>query len=154
MRNRLSVHERMSEVELDEPGIGTRLASEIVQKADGVFLWVKLVVSSMLDGLGNFDRGADLERRLSELPEDLENLYWHMIYRVKPVWYLEEGFRLLLIVKAARFGLNILQLCFADMQVKDFALKCEVNALDMGAMLQPRLIASCVVVVLRTMRIL
>jgi len=134
VRTRLSVHERMKEVELEEPGISARLASEIVTKASGVFLWVKLVVNSLLDGLGNFDRGTDLERRLGELPEDLENLYWHMIDRVKPVWYLEEGFRLLLLVKAAIFNLRVLQLCFADMQVEDFALKCKMNELDKETM--------------------
>jgi len=37
---------------------------EIVQTADGVFLWVFLVVRSLLEGLTNADRIVDLQRRL------------------------------------------------------------------------------------------
>lgn len=75
VRNRLSINKRMKELEHEEPALRPRLAFEIVSKASGVFLWVKLVVHSLPEGLGNYDRGADLERRLQELPEDLEDLY-------------------------------------------------------------------------------
>jgi chromatin segregation and condensation protein Rec8/ScpA/Scc1 (kleisin family) len=62
---------------------------------------VRLVIYSLLEGLRNFDRPDDMRRRLNELPENLEDLYWHMIDRVTSKWYVEEGFRLLLLVKAA-----------------------------------------------------
>jgi chromatin segregation and condensation protein Rec8/ScpA/Scc1 (kleisin family) len=130
VRNRLSTHERMKELECEEPELAPRLTSDIISKASGVFLWVKLVVYSLLEGLGNYDRGADLVRRLEELPEDLEDLYWHMLDRVKPAWYLEEGFRLLLIVKSALQPLNVLQLCFADMQDPQLAFKSKQNEIS------------------------
>src|SRR4030095_932478 len=75
---------------------------------------VKLVVHSLLEGIQNFDRGIDLERRLNELPEELTDLYWHMLDRVRPVWYLEEGFKLLLLVQAAVMPLTLLQLAFTE----------------------------------------
>lgn len=127
VQNRLSNHNRMKELQDEEPELGPRLISEILSKAAGVFLWVKLVVHSLLEGLGNFDRGEDLERRLRELPNDLEDLYWHILDRVKPVWYLEEGFRLLLLVKASQSPLTLRQLYFADIQDTEFAIRAGLN---------------------------
>lgn len=127
VRNRLSHNERMRELQDEEPELASQLVSEILNKAAGVFLWVKLVVHSLLEGLSNFDRGIDLKRRLQELPNDLEDLYWHILDRVKPAWYLEEGFRLLLLVKTAQAPLTLRQLCFADIQEPDFAIRSKQN---------------------------
>jgi hypothetical protein len=107
-------HERMRALEDHEPDLRTSLTSAIVDKASGVFLWVHLVVRSLLDGLGNYDIGKDLRRRLDDLPEELEALYWLMVQNVKPAWYLEEGFRLLRMVKASSSGVTLLRLLFAE----------------------------------------
>lgn len=93
VKNKFNDDHRFKELEVEEPGLGSNLALQVVNKASGVFLWVKLVVNSLLEGIQNFDRGIDLERRLNEVPEDLTDLYWHMLDRVRPVWYLEEGFK-------------------------------------------------------------
>lgn len=114
VNNKLSDHERMRALEDYEPGLRTSLTSAIVGKASGVFLWVHLVVRSLLDGLGNYDVGDDLRRRLDDLPEELEALYWVMVQNVKPAWYLEEGFRLLRMVKASPSGVTLLRLLFAE----------------------------------------
>lgn len=76
------------------------LITEIVTSASGVFLWVRLVVSSLLKGLGNDDSVDDLQARLRVLPKDLESLYRHMILRVDEV-YEQESSRIFLIVGAA-----------------------------------------------------
>ncbi|KAE8441097.1 hypothetical protein EG329_005864 [Mollisiaceae sp. DMI_Dod_QoI] len=128
---RFSAHERFKELEIEEPGAGSELASEVVNKASGVFLWVKLVVHSLLQGLGNYDRSIDLERRLNELPEDLDDLYWHILDRVKPAWYLEEGFKLLLLVHAAVVPLNLLQLAFADTVNTNLATQFQINEMTL-----------------------
>jgi len=99
--NKLSNNDRMKTIEIIKPSLRADLTSSIVTKASGVFLWVYLIVGSLLDGLGNYNVGADLKRRLDNLPVELEALYWHMINRVRPQWYLEEGFRLLRIVKVS-----------------------------------------------------
>ena len=59
---------------------------EVCNKAQGVFLWVKLVVRSLLDGLSNSDRMTDLRARLEALPSDLEDLYRHMIGQVDKLY--------------------------------------------------------------------
>lgn len=55
------------------------LVNEVVSKAQGVFLWVYLVVRSLLTGLTNADRIMDLRRRLRHLPADLEAYFAHML---------------------------------------------------------------------------
>lgn len=111
--------ERFKELAIEEPDLGSSLARQVVMKASGVFLWVKLVVHSLLEGMRNFDRGIDLEKRLNELPQDLDDLYWHMLDRVRPVWYLGEGFKLLLLVYHAVVPLALLQLAFAEFEIPE-----------------------------------
>lgn len=54
------------------------LINEIVEKASGVFLWVVLVVRSLLNGLKNADRISDLQRRLRKFPDTLEKYFSHI----------------------------------------------------------------------------
>lgn len=115
VEKRFNDNSSFQELKIEEPGIGPDLALQVVNKASGVFLWVKLVVHSLLEGIQNFDRSIDLERRLEELPEDLDDLYWHMLDRVDRDWYLEEGFKLLLLAHTAVIPLTLLQLTFVDL---------------------------------------
>lgn len=60
------------------------LPTEIVDAAEGVFLWVSLATRSLLDGVTERDTLPELKRRLQELPRKLEDLYDHImesIYR-------------------------------------------------------------------------
>jgi hypothetical protein len=54
------------------------LVQEIVEKSDGVFLWVKIVVRSLLEGFRNRDTIPDLQKRLRLFPRELEPLYDHL----------------------------------------------------------------------------
>ncbi|KAI0115538.1 hypothetical protein GGR51DRAFT_555973 [Nemania sp. FL0031] len=58
------------------------LSSLIVDRADGVFLWVRLVVSELLVAMGNSDSLVQLEQRLAEIPTDLRPLFNQMLRRV------------------------------------------------------------------------
>lgn len=53
------------------------LVSDIFDKADRVFLWVVLVVRDRLEGLWNEDGVGDLQRRLKQIPSDLEQYFAH-----------------------------------------------------------------------------
>lgn len=56
------------------------------EKAQGVFLWVYLVTRSLERGLTNGDEIIDLQKRVDELPSDLEE-YFHVIFtRIEPVY--------------------------------------------------------------------
>jgi hypothetical protein len=58
------------------------LVEDIIDKADGVFLWVILVVASLLNGIQGADSIEDLQETLHRLPEDLEKLYEHIFSRL------------------------------------------------------------------------
>jgi hypothetical protein len=99
--DKLAKNDQMQLLVNEEPERGPQLIVEIVSKAQGVFLWVDLVVTSLLNGLQNFDRISDLRRRVELLPPDLENLYKHMLQHIEPL-YLKQASRILQLVRAAR----------------------------------------------------
>ncbi|KAK3984169.1 hypothetical protein QBC44DRAFT_385972 [Cladorrhinum sp. PSN332] len=73
-----------------EPEFTAGLIKNVVCKASGVFLWVKLVVSSLLDGMKYGDRVSDLQKRLDALPPDLDDLYGRILDQLSPS-YLEHA---------------------------------------------------------------
>jgi hypothetical protein len=72
------------------PGDGNWLIAEIVQRANGVFLWVILVVRSLIHGFRSGDGMQHLRQRLNALPVDLETLFGHIMERIEPE-YQEES---------------------------------------------------------------
>ena len=56
----------------------SELVAEIIGKAKGVWLWVILVVRSLLQGLRNKDTVSDLLVRLNRIPEELEQFSLQM----------------------------------------------------------------------------
>ncbi|OQV08118.1 hypothetical protein CLAIMM_12437 isoform 2 [Cladophialophora immunda] len=63
-----------------------RLISEIVSRAQGVFLWVYLVSRSLREGLINGDSLTLLYERLLEMPSDLEEFFEKLIRSVDKVY--------------------------------------------------------------------
>ena len=90
------------------------LVAEIVAKAEGVFLWVRLVVDILLEVLQ--DRGAisDLRMKLKELPPALggpKGLYMSMLRDVKPELRLQ-GIRIFQILRTTDRPVSALVLHF------------------------------------------
>lgn len=88
VNDKLHDHPRMQQLAYQSPKDTKALVSDLVQAAQGVFLWVRLVVRSLLEGLQNHDEIAILTERLHELPTDLEELFRYMLQRV-PIRYKE-----------------------------------------------------------------
>ncbi|PMD20659.1 hypothetical protein NA56DRAFT_659659 [Hyaloscypha hepaticicola] len=84
--DKLEGHKRMRLLREAEPDHAAELVNEVVAKASGVFLWVMLVIKSLLDGLRNRDGIDDLRRRLSDLPADLNTFFTHMLNNVEPLY--------------------------------------------------------------------
>ncbi|KXJ89031.1 hypothetical protein Micbo1qcDRAFT_13906 [Microdochium bolleyi] len=57
------------------------IARCLVDRSDGVFLWVQLVTRSLMDGASNHDSLQLLWNRIREIPDDLEALYRSMLDR-------------------------------------------------------------------------
>lgn len=117
VREKLEGREEVSRMSLAEPSEFHQLVEEIIAKASGVFLWVTLAVRSLLEGLTNFDRMADLQFRLKEIPDDLSQLYWHMLRSIKPSFYLGQAAKLLRImhtVYSHSWTMTVEHLAFAE----------------------------------------
>ncbi|KAJ5995764.1 hypothetical protein N7481_002741 [Penicillium waksmanii] len=91
----------------------TELALDIVQRSNGVFLWVYLVVLLVKQGLVNEDRLVDLKRRVSAYPADLNNFFKHIMDSLDPLYQAQiaTGFSVAL---AAREPLSIVSFWYLD----------------------------------------
>ena len=65
------------------------IASMIVRRAEGVFLWVKLAVRDQLEGIRNHDDANQMLERLNRLPDEIEGIYLHMLKRIDKVYWKE-----------------------------------------------------------------
>ena len=80
-------------MKVDDSGVRderSSIAEMIVEKADGVFLWVELAVKSQISGIRNDDDLETLRKRLESLSPEVEGLYTNMIHRIDKT-YQEEA---------------------------------------------------------------
>jgi hypothetical protein len=61
--------------------ISDKLISKIVRKAEGVFIWVRLVLAELLVAIEARDIDA-LDQKLEDLPSDLEELYSRIVEKI------------------------------------------------------------------------
>lgn len=79
VQDTLSKSPRFQQLREEDPQC-PNFVHNIVDHADGVFLWVFLVVRSLLDGLTNSDRIKDLQERVNETPKDLEDYFKTILF--------------------------------------------------------------------------
>jgi hypothetical protein len=89
------------------------LVNEVVERAQGVFLWVSLVTKSLLNGFTYGDSLRTLQMRLEHLPVDLEDFFQHMLNSVEAV-YQKQMAETFLIALAANEALPLLIYSFLD----------------------------------------
>lgn len=111
--DKFAENKRYVQLKSREGTYAAELVESVVQKASGVFLWVYLVVDSLLQGLDNADRVSDLQRRLELIPSDLEALFDKMLNSLEP-FYFSHACQLIQIVRASQKPLSLLALSFAD----------------------------------------
>lgn len=98
----LTKHPRVKELwEMDELEV-IDIIEMIVQKSSGVFLWVRLAVRSLTDGLRKQDGVRDLRRRLDALPANLNDFYRYMFGRLSSL-HKQQASMLLQIVYRSTF---------------------------------------------------
>ncbi|KAI1860792.1 uncharacterized protein JN550_011254 [Neoarthrinium moseri] len=120
---------RFAQLRRRERQFADQLVEDIVSKASGVFLWVSLVVSSLLSGMGNGDRVADFQRRLNLLPPDLTDLYEKILQSLDP-FYLEHAAQLFSLVGASGEPMSLLLASFVDEENPIFAVGMAVTPLS------------------------
>jgi hypothetical protein len=116
INGRLRSNPRMESIFRQEPTRAAVLMEMMLDRAEGVFLWVVLVVSSLLQGLANRDTILDLESRLDVIPPQLEDLYHHMFQQLDPLYRLNASqlLQLTLCSQDMDLYLTLLHLSFAD----------------------------------------
>ncbi|KAH8905401.1 hypothetical protein BR93DRAFT_970192 [Coniochaeta sp. PMI_546] len=71
----------MKEIADDSPTGFTDLVEQVLSRARGVFMWVKLVISELMDGWIRGDTVEELQETLSEIPNELQDLYRRALQR-------------------------------------------------------------------------
>lgn len=104
-----------------QPQAAANLVNSIVSKASGVFLWVKLVVASLIEGIANGDRPSDLHVRMDALPDELEDLYDSMVDRLSPA-YAAHAAKMFQLMNAAAVPPRVLEFTFTDEETVETAL--------------------------------
>jgi len=110
------------------PHKAERLIMEVTEKASGVFLWVRLVVESLLEGLRDGDTIQDLEDRLLQIPSDLEDLFSKILDRLKPS-YFRQASNYFQLVHVAQTPLSLLHLSFAEDELENTTV-CEIKQIS------------------------
>ncbi len=107
------------------------LVKEIVNLAHGVFLWVTLVVRSLLRGLKNADDISDLQDRLRRLPPDLEACFQHMFDNIDD-FYHEQTARIFQLTVEAIQPLSVTAVSYCEKEKKDpdYAFKLKTRPLS------------------------
>jgi transposase len=133
IEDRLVQDPSMQDLSTREPEETAELVKEIVTAADGVFLWVYLVVEGLLRGLGNCDEISDLKRKLRLLPKYLKQLYHYMILKVDED-YKEEAVSFFQLVNSTQpvendstelRPMTLLSLCLAKERIEKLPLLAE-----------------------------
>ncbi|KAL6409917.1 P-loop containing nucleoside triphosphate hydrolase [Ilyonectria robusta] len=103
---------KFRDIQLRSPEASIELLDGIAEKSSGVFLWVTLVVKSLLSGIANGDKFADLQRRLAELPTDLKKLFQKILESIEPRYKAQASqfFR----IHEKHGSIPILRFAFAD----------------------------------------
>ncbi|KAF5575734.1 heterokaryon incompatibility protein het-E-1 [Fusarium pseudocircinatum] len=95
------------------PQFAGNLSHSIADKASGVFLWVTIVVTSLLAGMMAGDRVEDLENRLNLLPSEMDDLYGRIVESIDPL-YREHAAQLFKLASACREPPSLRILWYAD----------------------------------------
>jgi 6-pyruvoyl-tetrahydropterin synthase len=104
-----------------------QLVSEVTEKAQGVFLWVHLVVMSLLEGLRDGDRIIDLQRRLLLLPSDLDQLFQKVLSGIDPK-YLNQASKFFQLVRTVSEPISLHTFSFTEEELET-ALSAEIKGM-------------------------
>jgi hypothetical protein len=117
-----------SKLQRINPANGHRLVEEVARRAKGVFLWVYVVVQSLLEGLTDGDTARELEERLSELPIELEELFDKIIRHLNPR-YRKQASEMFQFVRGAPEDASLMAMVYSQASL-DEALATPIEPLS------------------------
>jgi len=108
-----------------EPEDGRKLMDEIVQRADGVFLWVILVVRSLLTDLQANDKISDLTRNLQMLPTDLDEFFAYILFQTQETNSTTKASEIFQLIRAREIVCDFTKdYDYSSMTLRELALAC------------------------------
>ncbi|KAK0512960.1 hypothetical protein JMJ35_004977 [Cladonia borealis] len=113
------------------------LTVEITQRANGVFIWVRIVIEELIERFLDGSTISQLGEILSAMPEELKDLYRRTLSKVKPEYELE-SYVMTQIVLCARNTQTLKSLLVAT----DIALERKVERMSWATM-ERRLASRC-----------
>ncbi|SPO06621.1 uncharacterized protein DNG_09311 [Cephalotrichum gorgonifer] len=129
IESKFTANEGFAEFQVRDPWRAEALLKTLSKKAEGVFLWVHLVVQSLLEGLINGDGPRDLYGRLEELPPNLEDLYTKILENLDDK-YLDHASRLFQIVRACDDSPTLLRVALADLEDDERAMQASIEPMS------------------------
>lgn len=100
-----------------------RLAYSVARKADGVFIWARLVVRSLVEGIRHGDSVRSLYDRADQAPRDLNHLYERILDNIDPAIRARSEDALLLVAHCPFLGFNALAFTWLeDLEDEDFPM--------------------------------
>jgi hypothetical protein len=141
VRDQLNSHSEMARMRAYDPTASESLVASVVTKASGVFLWVRLVVRLLLQGLSDGNYPEELESLVEGYPEELRELFDLMIRRMRPE-YRVQAERIFQFVLRARSveGTLPLPLRLVFMEKNDYASSITSKAEPISDMARHQLI--------------
>jgi len=70
-----------------EPWMTDKLVDNVIDKAQGIFLWAELVTKDLKKGARNSDSIQEIHKRLDRTPHTIEGLYEHMLERLDKSYF-------------------------------------------------------------------
>ncbi|KAF2472567.1 uncharacterized protein BDR25DRAFT_197492, partial [Lindgomyces ingoldianus] len=133
VKENLVAHRSMIALSRRFPQETRALVNELKEKAAGVFLWVRLVVRLLMNGIEAGDDVIDLRRKLRSLPADLRDLYRRMISKMDPEYRIQAAEIFLLLNTWKQYipdqPFRLITLSFA-MQTPSEAFSQPIQSLD------------------------
>lgn len=121
----LNTNRKFQKLKQSEEVLCLHLISEITERAKGVWLWVVLVIRSLLAGLTNMDTPSDLLIRLSQIPEELEDLFRLIISSID-ITYRPKTLKLFDVMLNVRRRPTLMGFSFIDADCSNFHLgRCD-----------------------------
>ena len=102
VNDKMNTSQLFRDLRISKPEGCAKLVKEISTKAQGVFLWVYLVVRSLLKGVNNDDSLEILRQRLSGYPPTLNEYFQRMFDRIEALYRRTSARIILVALKAEK----------------------------------------------------
>ncbi|KAJ4286934.1 hypothetical protein N0V90_012814 [Kalmusia sp. IMI 367209] len=117
--DRMNASESFRALQVTSPQDCTEILTGICEKAQGVFLWVHLVLRSLLRGLHDNDDSIDiLRQRVQEYPDTLDGYFDRMFQRIEKV-YKKQSARILLVALASTGPLPLRTPSYVEQEMRN-----------------------------------